>query len=52
VALGYWKGGVSVCTNDPHHVAEFKAEYPEIKTGKGSINFKLTDEVRAAALNK
>jgi hypothetical protein len=24
---------------------EFKTQYPKIKTGKGSINFKLTDNI-------
>ncbi len=49
VALGYWKGGVSIYTNGPHHIADFKAQYPAIKTGKGSINFRVTDEVPVAA---
>jgi uncharacterized protein YdhG (YjbR/CyaY superfamily) len=52
VALGYWKSGVSIYTNGPHHIAEFKAQYPRIKTGKGSINFKITDEVPVPALEK
>lgn len=52
VALGYWKDGVSLYTNGPHHIAEFKAEYPGIKTGKGSINFKVTDMVPVPALQK
>ena len=52
VGLGYWKQGVSVYTNGPHNIAEFKAEHPRIKTGKGSINFKVTDEVPVPALEK
>ena len=52
VALGCWKQGVSLYTNGPHNIAEFKAEHPPIKTGKGSINFKVTDVVRVAALQK
>ncbi|MGQ0569356.1 MAG: DUF1801 domain-containing protein [Armatimonadota bacterium] len=52
VALGYWKDGVSLYTNGPHHIAEFKAKCPAIKTGKGSINFKVTDSVPVAALKK
>ena len=52
VALGYWKNGVSVYTNGPHHLAEFKAQYPHIKTGKGCINLKITDEVPIPALQK
>ncbi len=50
VALGYWKNGVSLYTNGPHHIAEFKAKYPAIKTGKGSINFKVADVVPVATL--
>ena len=45
VALGYWKNGVSLYTNGPHHIMEFEKKYPAIKTGKGSINFKITDVV-------
>jgi uncharacterized protein YdhG (YjbR/CyaY superfamily) len=52
VALGYWKEGVSLYTNSAHHIAEFKAKYPAIKTGKASINFKITDAVPMIALKK
>jgi len=52
VALSYWKFGVSLYPNGPHHIAEFKAKYPAIKTGKGSINFRVTDVVPLAALKK
>ncbi|MGH9941036.1 MAG: iron chaperone [Pyrinomonadaceae bacterium] len=52
VALGVWKEGVSLYTNGLHHIAEFKAKYPAIKTGKGSINFKASDVVPVAALKK
>ena len=52
VALGSWKDGVSLYTNGAHHIAEFKAKYPAIKTGKGSINFKITDVVPVAALKR
>ena len=52
VALGYWSGGVSLYTNGPQHTEEFKTKYPAIKTGKGSINFRLTDSVPATALKK
>jgi uncharacterized protein YdhG (YjbR/CyaY superfamily) len=51
-ALGYWKSGVSVYTNGPHNISEFKAEFPHIKTGKGSINFKVTDALPKPALEK
>ena len=51
VALGYWKKGVSVYVGT-RPIAEFKVRYPAIKTGKGSINFKVTDAVPVAALKK
>jgi uncharacterized protein YdhG (YjbR/CyaY superfamily) len=50
VALGYWKGGVSLYTNGPHHIEKFRTEDPSIKTGKVSINFKITDTVLDEAL--
>ncbi len=52
VALGYWRQGVSLYTNGPHNIAEFKAQHPAIKTGKGSINFKVKDVVPVAALER
>ncbi|MFW9934261.1 MAG: DUF1801 domain-containing protein [Candidatus Thorarchaeota archaeon] len=52
VALGYWKGGVSVYTNNPSHIALFKAKHPEVKIGKASINFKITDEIPYETLVK
>ena len=52
VALGYWKEGISLYTNRPNLIAEFKSKYPTIKTGKGSINFKLTDAIPTAALKR
>ncbi len=45
VALGYWKDGVSIYTNNTDHIAQFKARYPTVKTGKASINFKMTDGI-------
>ena len=52
VALGYWKQGVSIYTNGPHHLAEFKAAFPGVKTGKGSINLRLSDDVPLEALRQ
>jgi uncharacterized protein YdhG (YjbR/CyaY superfamily) len=52
VALGYWSGGVSLYTNGPHHIEDFKAQYPAIKTGKGSINFRVSDPVPVTALKR
>lgn len=50
--LGYWKQGVSLYTNGPHHLAEFVEAHPRIKTGKGSINFRTSDRVPAEAVEK
>lgn len=43
VGLGYWKDGVSIYTNGPGHLAEFRAKHPKVKGGKGSLNFKNTE---------
>lgn len=43
--LGLWKQGVSLHAIDP---AFFKAKHPKIKTGRGSLNFKTTDDVHEA----
>jgi uncharacterized protein YdhG (YjbR/CyaY superfamily) len=45
VSLGLWKDGVSLYTTDPQHIEEFKSRQPTIKTGKASVNFRLTDEL-------
>jgi hypothetical protein len=52
VALGYRKGYVSIYTNGPHHLAEFKAKCPGVKTGMGCINLKLDEKVPLAALKQ
>lgn len=52
VALGYWKGGVSIYTNGRHNIEEFSAAYPRIKTGTGTINLGLADVVPDEALLK
>ena len=50
VALGYWRDGVSLYTNGRHNIDEFRASHPHVKTGTGSINFRLTDEVPVESL--
>lgn len=50
VSIGYWKGGVSLYTNGPHNIAEFTERYPAIKAGKGSLNFRLSDQLPLEAL--
>ncbi len=52
VAIGYWKGGVSVYTNGQHNIAQFKVDNPGIRTGTGSINLRLTDELPVEALSQ
>jgi len=52
VALGYWKSGISLYTNGSHHLSGFIREHPEIKTGKGSINFRLTDDIPEESLTR
>ena len=52
VALGYWKRGVSIYTNSPDHISQFIAKYPTFKTGKASINFKITDEIPIDAVEE
>jgi uncharacterized protein YdhG (YjbR/CyaY superfamily) len=52
VGLGYWKEGVSFYPFGGSYLDEFKANYPAIKTSKGSINFKVSDKVPVAALKQ
>jgi uncharacterized protein YdhG (YjbR/CyaY superfamily) len=52
VALANQKHYVSLYTNGAHHIADFKARYPRIKTGTGCINLKVTDQLPVAALKK
>jgi uncharacterized protein YdhG (YjbR/CyaY superfamily) len=52
VALGFWKGGVSLYTDSPDHIALLRAEHPECRTNKASINLKVGDAVPVASLTK
>lgn len=52
VAVANQKRYVSLYTCGAHHLAEFKATYPGIATGKGCINFKPADPVPVAAIRK
>src|SRR3989304_5068718 len=52
VFLGLWKQGVSLHAVNFEVIAEFKERYPHIKTGKGSLNFKATDEFTDAAVKR
>lgn len=44
VALANQKQYISFYTCSPEHIAPFKSLYPDIKTGKGCINFRDRDE--------
>lgn len=50
VGLGYWKGGVSLYTNGGHNLVAFKAAHARIKTGTGTVNLTITDDVPDEAL--
>ncbi len=52
VGLAYWSGGVSFYPFGGGYLDEFRAKYPEIKTSKGTINFKVSEKVPTAALKK
>lgn len=52
VAMANQKHWVSLYTNSALHIAEFKAKYPAIRTGKACINFRDTDPVPLAAPKK
>lgn len=44
-AIANQKHYVSLYTCDEHHLHSFKEKHPKIKTGKGCINFKDSDEL-------
>lgn len=48
VYLGLWKEGVSLHAIRGDLIEDFKQRHPSIKTGKGSLNFRLTDELPEA----
>jgi uncharacterized protein YdhG (YjbR/CyaY superfamily) len=50
VAIANQKRYVSLYTCGAHHIAEFKEKYPGIRTGKGCINFKVTDQIPVTAV--
>ena len=50
VALANQKNYVSLYTCGAHHLEKFRAAHPEIKTGKGCINFRDRDELPVAAI--
>ena len=52
VGLANQKRYVSLYTCGAHHLAKFKKRYPNVKTGTGCINFRLSDEVADAAIEQ
>lgn len=52
VCLAYWKSGVTLCSYNDAHVAEFKVQHPKIKSGKVSVSFKTTDNIPVADVKK
>ena len=51
IALGYWDEGVSLYTDGPQHVAEFRKAHPDVKSGKTHIDLKSGDDVSDADLS-
>jgi len=45
VAIANQKNYISLYTCGYHHIEEFKEKHPNIKTGKGCINFRDKDEI-------
>lgn len=45
VAIGNQKNYISLYTCGYHHIEQFKDKHPDIKTGKGCINFRDGDEL-------
>jgi uncharacterized protein YdhG (YjbR/CyaY superfamily) len=45
VAIANQKHYVSLYTCGYHHIGRFKQRCPQIKTGKGCINLKVTDDI-------
>ncbi len=45
VAIANQKYYISVYTCGYHHIEAFKSKHPNIKTGKGCINFKDSDSI-------
>jgi len=50
VAIANQKNYVSLYTCSARHLEQFKAAYPQIKTGKGCINFRDRDEIPDQAI--
>ena len=52
VALANQKNYISLYTCSESHIKPYKNKHPQQKTGKGCINFKITDSVPVAAVKR
>jgi uncharacterized protein YdhG (YjbR/CyaY superfamily) len=52
VALANKKDYITLYTDSPSHIADFKSKYPKVKTGKACINFRAVDPVPAAEIKR
>jgi hypothetical protein len=52
VAIANQRNFVSLYTNSPDHISEFKEKYPSIRTNKASINIRESEEFPEAGLKK
>mgnify|MGYP000648256408 CR=1 FL=1 len=52
VALANRKHYISVYTCGAHHIEAFKQHHPDLKTGKGCINFRDQDDIPWADLRQ
>lgn len=52
VAIANQKNYVSLYTCGYHHIEAFKEKHPDIKTGKGCLNFRDRDELPIADIKK
>jgi hypothetical protein len=52
VALANQKHYVSLYTCGAYHLARFKEQHPDIRTGKGCINFKVSDKLPLPGLKQ
>ncbi len=52
IALANQKSYISFYTCSAEHIEPFKEKYPNIKTGKGCINFRNNDKIPITELKK
>ena len=52
VAISNQKAYVSLYTCSANHLAEFKQQHPDYKTGQGCINFRAKDDIPETAVKQ